>query len=114
MPSLVAAIVVLLQLPEACIARTRPKQCTPTVCGNLTISYPFRLTTQPHNCDHHQFKLNCDRDNRTVFAMKHGEYYVRNVSYQPGKIRLIDANIVTGDCSLPCTYFLVDLRFQGR
>ncbi|KAL4377036.1 hypothetical protein GQ457_02G024300 [Hibiscus cannabinus] len=66
--ALVAAIVVLLQLPEPCIARTRHKHCTPIVCGNLTINYHFRLTTQPPNC-------------------------------------VVDANLDTGDCSLPRSYF---------
>ncbi|KAK9016613.1 hypothetical protein V6N11_079108 [Hibiscus sabdariffa] len=103
--ALVAAIVVLLQLPEPCIARTRHKHCTPIICGNLTISYPFRLTTQPRNCGHHEFELDCNSNNRTILAMNLGRYTVQTISYQTDKIRVVDANIATGDCSLPRSYF---------
>ncbi|GMI79519.1 hypothetical protein like AT5G38250 [Hibiscus trionum] len=106
--ALVAAIVVLLQLPEPCIARTIHKHCTPTVCGNVTISYPFRLTTQPPNCGYHEGELSCDSHNRTILTTDFGRYIVQNISYQTHKIRVIDANIATGDCSLPRSYYSVN------
>ncbi|KAL1075212.1 hypothetical protein V6Z11_D11G345100 [Gossypium hirsutum] len=98
---LVAAIVVLLQLPELCVAKTRNKYCNSTVCGNVTISYPFRLPTQPPNCGEPRFELDCDSNNRTVLSLNHGRFYVQNIWYEYSTIRAIDPNLAVDDCSLP-------------
>ncbi|KAK5786940.1 hypothetical protein PVK06_041590 [Gossypium arboreum] len=99
--ALVAAIVVLLQFPELCVAKTRNKYCNSTVCGNVTISYPFRLPTQPPNCGEPRFELDCDSNNRTVLFLNHGRFYVQTIWYEYSTIRAIDPNLAVDDCSLP-------------
>ncbi|KAE8677789.1 PR5-like receptor kinase [Hibiscus syriacus] len=101
MHALVAAIVVLLQFPQLCFARTRNRYCSPAVCGNVSISYPFRLTTQPPNCGDFPFEIHCDSSNRTVLVTNQGVFYVQNISYERNTVRAIDPNLAVDDCSLP-------------
>ncbi|KAK8633318.1 hypothetical protein V6N13_014164 [Hibiscus sabdariffa] len=82
MHALVAAIVVLLKFPQLCFARTGSKHCSPTVRGNVTINYPFRLTTQPPHCGDPPFEFHCDGSNRTVLVSNYGRFYVQNISYE--------------------------------
>ncbi|XVF79259.1 hypothetical protein PTKIN_Ptkin14bG0206900 [Pterospermum kingtungense] len=102
------AAVALFQLPQVCIARSINKDCGFTFCGEVNISNPFRLTTQPCKCGYPSFVLECDRYNRTSFVTKHGRFYVRNISYEHGTVRVIDANLgrERGDCSLPTNSLL--------
>ncbi|KAL4378853.1 hypothetical protein GQ457_02G038510 [Hibiscus cannabinus] len=101
MHALVAAIVVLLQFPQLCFARTGSKHCSPTVCGNVTISYPFRLTTQSRHCGDPPFEIHCDSRKRTVLVSNYGRFYVQNISYERNTVRVIDPNLAVDDCSLP-------------
>ncbi|KAL4353454.1 hypothetical protein GQ457_06G023520 [Hibiscus cannabinus] len=100
--ALVVAIFILLRLPEHCTARTIPKECTPSVCGDVPISYPFRLTTQPPKCGLKGYELDCDSNNRTILATNLGRYYVENIlsPYPDVMIRVVDANLAVGGCSL--------------
>ncbi|TYJ48172.1 hypothetical protein E1A91_A01G042000v1 [Gossypium mustelinum] len=120
------AVIALFLLPEACIGRNTNKDCGSTMCGNVNISYPFRLTTQPSNCGDHRFELECDNNNHTNLVMKYGRFYVQNISYDICKIEFgpyylesqniscetmqaMDANLSKDDnCSLPRNSFLVD------
>ncbi|KAB2043746.1 hypothetical protein ES319_D01G040100v1 [Gossypium barbadense] len=120
------AVIALFLLPEACIGRNTNKDCGSTMCGNVNISYPFRLTTQPSNCGDHRFELECDNNNHTNLVMKYGRFYVQNISYDICTVDYIspnlgsqniscetmqamDANLSKDDnCSLPRNSFRVD------
>ncbi|PPS13833.1 hypothetical protein GOBAR_AA06719 [Gossypium barbadense] len=86
--------------PHACTARNINKPCGFTFCGNLNISYPFRLKTQPRSCGHKGFELVCD-DNRAIFPMERGSFYVQHISYDNQTIHLVDVNLDIDRCSLP-------------
>ncbi|KAG8502331.1 hypothetical protein CXB51_000317 [Gossypium anomalum] len=117
------AVIALFLLPEACIGRNTNKNCGFTMCGNVNISYPFQLTTQPSNCGDHRFELECDNNNNLV--MKYGRFNVQNISYDNCTVELspnlgfqniscetmkaMDANLSKDDnCSLPRNSFRVD------
>ncbi|PPR98964.1 hypothetical protein GOBAR_AA21703 [Gossypium barbadense] len=119
------AVIALFLLPEACIGRNTNKDCGSTMCGNVNISYPFRLTTQPSNCGGHRLELECDNNNHTNLVMKYGRFYVQNISYDICKVEFspnlksqniscetmqaMDANLSKDDnCSLPRNSFRVD------
>ncbi|EOY13644.1 Uncharacterized protein TCM_032266 [Theobroma cacao] len=97
---LMAAFALFL-LPEACIAGRRNKDCGFTLCGDVNISYPFRLTSQTPKCGDHRYELECDNNNRTTLVMKHGRLYVQNISYGNHTIQVVDANVGRDDCFLP-------------
>ncbi|XVF79252.1 hypothetical protein PTKIN_Ptkin14bG0206200 [Pterospermum kingtungense] len=111
---LIMAAAVLLLFPEACNARSKSSSCGFTFCGEVNISHPFRLTTQPHHCGDHKFELDCDNNNnRTSLVLKHGRFYVRNISYDRHKIQLIDSNLSrSDDCSLPTNSLLYSDRIS--
>ncbi|MFQ6620956.1 hypothetical protein Gotur_001960 [Gossypium turneri] len=118
------AIITLFLLPEACIGRNTNKDCGSTMCGNVNISYPFRLTTQPSNCGDHRLELECDNNNHTNLVMKYGRFYVQNISYDICTVKFspkrsqniscdtmqaMDANLSKDDnCSLPRNSFHFD------
>ncbi|EOY13650.1 Uncharacterized protein TCM_032277 [Theobroma cacao] len=104
---LMAALALFL-LPEACIAGRRNKDCGFTLCGDVNISYPFRLTSQPRECGVRRLELECDSNNRTTLVMKYGRFYVQNISYVYHTIQVIDANLGRNDCSLPRSSFISD------
>ncbi|WRX29202.1 Wall-associated receptor kinase [Theobroma cacao] len=93
-------------LPEACIARSTNKDCGFTLCGDVNISFPFRLTSQPRKCGNHRLELECDNNNRTTLVMKHGRFYVRSISYGNQTIQVIDPNLSKNDCSIPRSSFI--------
>ncbi|KAA3464664.1 rust resistance kinase Lr10-like [Gossypium australe] len=88
----------------------KSNHCGPSVCGNVNISHPFRLKGQPHRCGDRRFELECKR-NRTSFPMKYGNFYVLNISYAPQTLRLVDVNLVDGNCSIPHSS-IVDYSYQ--
>ncbi|KAE8703351.1 PR5-like receptor kinase [Hibiscus syriacus] len=123
---LMAAIALFL-IPEACIARVANSDCCSSICGDVEIRNPFRLTTQPSMCGDHRFELECDRKNRTSLLMKYGRFNVRNITYgtrvtysnigsqvqnityESYTMQAIDANLSKDDnCSLPRSSFGVD------
>ncbi|XVF18517.1 hypothetical protein REPUB_Repub11eG0028800 [Reevesia pubescens] len=100
---LILALAVSL-FPDACIGRGQNKHCSSSFCGNLNINYPFRLKTQRHNCGFDVYELECDKNNHTIFPMKHGNFYVQNISYSDQTvqtIQLVDVNLDKENCSLP-------------
>ncbi|XP_021287566.1 LEAF RUST 10 DISEASE-RESISTANCE LOCUS RECEPTOR-LIKE PROTEIN KINASE-like 2.2 [Herrania umbratica] len=100
------ASLALFLLPEACIAGRRNKDCGFTLCGDVNISSPFRLTSQPRRCGDHRYELECDNNNRTTLVVKHGRFYVQNISYENSTIRVVDASLGKNDCSLPRSSFI--------
>ncbi|EOY13480.1 Uncharacterized protein TCM_032081 isoform 1 [Theobroma cacao] len=86
--------------PDFCIARG--EHCGSSFCGNINISYPFRLKTQPRSCGNRKLELECDdENNRTIFPMKYGNFYVQHISYSDGTIQLLDVSLGNDNCSIP-------------
>ncbi|KAE8703329.1 putative receptor-like protein kinase [Hibiscus syriacus] len=104
-PPLVWLLLHLLALalslfPHASMARGTDNHCVSTLCGNLSISYPFRLKTQPQNCGVKSCELVCE-NNRAIFPAEHGNFYVQRISYANQTFQLVDLNLENDNCSLP-------------
>ncbi|PPD73851.1 hypothetical protein GOBAR_DD29213 [Gossypium barbadense] len=99
--ALVCLLALALSLfPHASTARSINKHCGVTSCGNLSVSYPFRLKSQPQGCGFMWFELVCN-NNRTIFPMEDGDFYVQNISYVNKTIHLLDVNVANHNCSIP-------------
>ncbi|TYI96043.1 hypothetical protein E1A91_D01G041800v1 [Gossypium mustelinum] len=100
MPSF--ALFVIL-FPAVCFARRLINQdCGSTFCGNLNISFPFRLKNQPPQCGHYGFEFECENNNRSILVNKKGKFSVQQIFYENYTIRMVDASLDTDDCnSLP-------------
>ncbi|KAG5558794.1 hypothetical protein RHGRI_008673 [Rhododendron griersonianum] len=73
-------------------------------CGDIhNISFPFQLQGDPSNtCNDKNYTLSCDENNRTVFHLSSGKYYVQSINYTDHyfPIRLVDVGVQTNDiCS---------------
>ncbi|TYI41791.1 hypothetical protein ES332_A01G050500v1 [Gossypium tomentosum] len=91
------ALFVIL-FPAVCFARHF--DCGSTFCGNLNISFPFRLKNQPPQCGHYGFE--CENNNRTTLVGRGGKFSVQQFFYENYTIRMVDASLDTDDCnSLP-------------
>ncbi|KAL4355345.1 hypothetical protein GQ457_06G021490 [Hibiscus cannabinus] len=90
--------------PDASDARLgRSHHCGPSLCGNVEISWPFRLKAQPHKCGDKRFELECKRNHTVSYPMKYGDFYVLHISYVNDNhtLRLVDASLIDGNCSIP-------------
>ncbi|KAB2043811.1 hypothetical protein ES319_D01G044900v1 [Gossypium barbadense] len=99
------ALIFLLALalslfPHASTARSIGKHCGVTSCGNLSVSYPFRLKSQPQGCGLSWFELVCN-NHRTIFPTEDGDFYVQNISYFNKTIHLQDVDVANHNCSIP-------------
>ncbi|XWS10800.1 hypothetical protein CRYUN_Cryun38cG0028900 [Craigia yunnanensis] len=88
----------LILFPGVCLAKHRNEDCGSAFCGNLNISFPFRLKTQPRNCGYHGLELECENNNRTTLVMKHGKFSVQDIFYQNYTMRVVDASLDRDDC----------------
>ncbi|GLT95679.1 hypothetical protein SLE2022_133470 [Rubroshorea leprosula] len=100
----VALLLLLLTLiHESCSAKNK-HYCPPSSCGdNLKISYPFRLNTDPPSCGLTKvpvYTLSCE-NNLTVLHFKSGKFYVKAIDYGNQTIRIADASVEEGSCSIP-------------
>ncbi|KAM3691166.1 hypothetical protein ACJW31_09G174800 [Castanea mollissima] len=68
-------------------------QCTPSVCGNINISYPFRLMTDPKNCSDSRYELWCEKNHTAVLSIFGGKYYVKEINYSAYTFRIVDSGI---------------------
>ncbi|XWS10810.1 hypothetical protein CRYUN_Cryun38cG0029900 [Craigia yunnanensis] len=92
-------------LPNPCIARSK-NDCGSSQCGNLTISYPFRLKTQPLDCGDPRLELECENDsNHTTLVINQAKFYVKEILYSDYAIRFVDAILARDNCSLPLSSF---------
>ncbi|KAL1118525.1 hypothetical protein V6Z11_D01G041400 [Gossypium hirsutum] len=98
------ALFVIL-FPAVCFARSLINQdCGSTFCGNLNISFPFRLKNQPPHCGHYGFEFECENNNRTTLVGRGGKFSAQQIIYENYTIRMVDASLDTDDCnSLPLT-----------
>ncbi|GKV39808.1 hypothetical protein SLEP1_g47524 [Rubroshorea leprosula] len=99
-----AALFLLLALiHETCSAKDK-HYCPPSSCGNiLNISYPFRLNTDSPHCGETGFSvysLSCEK-NLTILRYKSGKFYVKAINYDNQTIRVADASVKEGSCSIP-------------
>ncbi|MBA0728872.1 hypothetical protein Golax_025403, partial [Gossypium laxum] len=78
------------------------QDCGSTFCGNLNISYPFRLKNQPPQCGWHDLELECENNNRTTLVLREGKFSVQKLFYENETIQLVDSSLEKDDCnSLP-------------
>ncbi|GLT61330.1 hypothetical protein SLA2020_340480 [Shorea laevis] len=91
--------------PDACMARAKYKPCLPfSSCGNLSITYPFRLNSDPVECGEPGYELVCD-NNRTTLVTKDGKFSVANITNS--SVRLVDASLQRDICSIPRSSLLL-------
>ncbi|XP_022733693.1 rust resistance kinase Lr10-like isoform X2 [Durio zibethinus] len=97
---MVAFALFLILFPAACLAtRHRHEDCGFAFCGNVNISYPFRLKTQPRHCGYHKLELECENNNRTTLVAKNGKFSVQEIFYENYTMRVIDASLDRDDCN---------------
>ncbi|WRX28150.1 Wall-associated receptor kinase [Theobroma cacao] len=93
--------VALLLFLDLCIARREiSKACGSSHCGNVTVSYPFRLKSQPPGCG---LQLECNDNNITTLALGTLKYYVQEIFNENQAIRVMvtDERLSSDDCSFP-------------
>ncbi|KAB1206259.1 hypothetical protein CJ030_MR7G014404 [Morella rubra] len=96
---------VLVLVHQSCSAKDG-QRCAPSSCGNLNISYPFRLKDDPDpECGDHRYNLSCE-NNQAVLYLYVGKYFVREINYTGYKIRLVDSGIQEDNHSFIPRYFL--------
>ncbi|KAF7132808.1 hypothetical protein RHSIM_Rhsim09G0157300 [Rhododendron simsii] len=75
-------------------------------CGDINISFPFRLQGDPsYTCNDNDYTLLCDENNRTVLNLPSGKYYVQSINYTDYSIRLVEVGIQTDDICSPFHLF---------
>lgn len=90
--------------PYLSTAQGNNKPCVPSSCGNLSISYPFRLTSDPIECGYPGYELVCENNSSTFLIQEEkSKFLVKEISYEMYTIRLVDAslNVHTNTCSIP-------------
>ncbi|XP_073064245.1 LEAF RUST 10 DISEASE-RESISTANCEUS RECEPTOR-LIKE PROTEIN KINASE-like 2.1 [Primulina eburnea] len=78
--------------------------CNPSACGNIPISYPFRLKDDPKYCGHHNrsYELSCENNTTASVYIDQYKYHVRAINYLNYTIRVVDPSIKNNDsCSFP-------------
>ncbi|KAG8390397.1 hypothetical protein BUALT_Bualt01G0079100 [Buddleja alternifolia] len=89
--------------------------CISSSCGNIQISYPFRLRNDPRNCGHPDpiFTLEC-HENRTIIMNSISPYLVQSITYSNFSIRLSDPGLDIHNVSSCPTYSSIDNTFSSR
>ena len=98
-------VLIALALP---MVSAKLKLCAPSSCGNLSITHPFRVRTDPAYCGERRFELVCE-NNRTTLVTKLGKFFVENISVND-TFRLVDASLDMNKCSIPNS--LIDNRLS--
>ncbi|XP_061949621.1 LEAF RUST 10 DISEASE-RESISTANCE LOCUS RECEPTOR-LIKE PROTEIN KINASE-like 2.2 isoform X2 [Populus nigra] len=99
---------VILAGHQSCSARKNSTvDCAPS-CGNIHISYPFRLSTDPNSCGNKKYELTCE-NNRPALYLKGVRYYVQAINYYSEfTIQLVDADVQKHGCfSIPRHSFMM-------
>ncbi|KAJ6971033.1 LEAF RUST 10 DISEASE-RESISTANCE LOCUS RECEPTOR-LIKE PROTEIN KINASE-like 2.4 [Populus alba x Populus x berolinensis] len=96
-------LLVILSTHHGCSARKNNSYCAPSSCGNIhTISYPFRLNTDPESCGNKNYELACENNMRPTLYLNMVKYYVLAINYSDFTIRLVEAGVQQDDCfSIP-------------
>jgi len=107
----VSAVIILALFCQTCSAKLRTS-CPSSSCGEIrNIKYPFRLKGDPRGCGLPNYEFDCV-NNRTMFTLFSGKYYVKEISYSRYELRLLDPGFVEDtSCSFP-RYFLSTGNFS--
>ncbi|KAB2043731.1 hypothetical protein ES319_D01G038600v1 [Gossypium barbadense] len=90
----------VILFPGVCFTRHLINQdCGSTFCGNLNISFPFRLKNQPPHCGHYGFEFECENNNRTTLVGRGGKFSVQQIFYENYTIQMVDASLDMDDCN---------------
>lgn len=85
----------------------RVKHCAPSSCGNLSITPPFRLRTDPAISGASMYELACE-NNRATLVTTVGKFFVENISGVNKTIRVVDASLDMNMCSVPQSSLIDD------
>ncbi|KAK8633320.1 hypothetical protein V6N13_014166 [Hibiscus sabdariffa] len=105
-PPLLNLIIVFVMLlyPKSSTARVGTNHCATIQCGNVNISHPFRLKSQPRECGDRRFELDCEADkNRTTLVSRYNKFQVHGIFYENSTLSVSYLNLATDNCSLPMT-----------
>ncbi|GLU10427.1 hypothetical protein SLE2022_272320 [Rubroshorea leprosula] len=99
------ALLLLALIHETCSAKDK-HYCPPSSCGNNSnISYPFRLNTDPPNsCGMTAdpvYTLFCENNLTVLYSDQSRKFYVKAINYDNQTIRVADASVEEGSCSIP-------------
>uniref|UniRef100_A0A0E0JDT0 Protein kinase domain-containing protein n=1 Tax=Oryza punctata TaxID=4537 RepID=A0A0E0JDT0_ORYPU len=92
---LLLAVTTILKLPAPASSVNSPRlACSPTSCGNLTISYPFWLEEpgQPP-CGSPSFQLKCNTSGAYLTRSVHGAYRVVDIVVDNNTFLVMDENL---------------------
>nr|GME05913.1 rust resistance kinase Lr10-like isoform X1 [Ipomoea batatas] len=85
-------------------SRHSKTHCNPSSCGSIdSISFPFRLNTDPKHCGNPNYELTCEK-NQTVLTLHYSQkYYVQSINYDDYTIRVVDPDVqeTNNMCSFP-------------
>ncbi|WCJ33262.1 Protein kinase family protein [Euphorbia peplus] len=110
---LVSSLLIFSSTTSVQSRRTLQENCSSS-CGDITINYPFRLTTDPQLCGDPDYELSC-QNNQTLLNFHSGKYFIKQINYLSHMIRLVDFNLASENCSLPYSSLSVDdLRDGSR
>jgi hypothetical protein len=103
---------VILAGHQSCSAtKNNTVYCAPS-CGNIHISYPFRLSTDPNSCGNKKYELTCENNRPALYLNEAVKYYVQAINYSNLMIRLVDADVQKDDCfSIPRHSLIYDYYF---
>ncbi|KAK1285562.1 hypothetical protein QJS10_CPB20g01843 [Acorus calamus] len=94
------------------LARNQKQLCPPSSCGDIRdIHYPFRLKGDPIGCGDPYFELSCVGNQTVLFLLQNMEFYVKEINYTTGDLRIIDVGLANNKCSFPRNH-LTTLQFQ--
>ncbi|KAL1550688.1 hypothetical protein AAHA92_18620 [Salvia divinorum] len=102
---------ILILLLFLTVNSTAQDNCPSSSCGNVRISYPFRLTSSPRSCgyDDSSSELEC-HNNETIFKVGTARYIVRDINYHTYSIWMVDPSINTANANLSsCPVYPNDL-----
>ncbi|XP_050221746.1 rust resistance kinase Lr10-like [Mercurialis annua] len=98
------AILTIVLLFSATCCRSKPTKnkylcSTPLSCGIIkNISYPFGLEGGPENCGDPNYLLACENNN-TILHLDSGKLLVKEINHYSQTIRVVDAGLLTKNCS---------------
>lgn len=92
-------LILLLCFTESCRAHNS-SVCITSSCGNINISYPFRLKGDPANCGHpdSNFALECQKNQLTLHTGTR-RYHVEAITYSNYSIRISDPGLDSNNIS---------------
>lgn len=99
-------LLLLLCSAQNCKAKNISANCITSSCGNINISYPFRLRGDPANCGYPGsiFTLECQKNRTTVLHTDSRRYNVESITYSNYSIRISDPGLDRNNLSSCLAY----------